>query len=734
MGVLVDGSIFGPRVKFSKGIINTKEGFKYFPDYIDSTINGVFTDKAGIESGKNIDRGSGIILNSSYKGTVTIQRESNTGQDNLYTKKLFGDIELINESGGFDSAVFKFEDMKYLYEHGELPLTDDSRLFLRLGDLEYRISTVRKMLNVYDKDGNDIGEYSPDLSVCYNGQIIQRYNVFNIGMSIDNGGSIKLAGSDIAMIVLRIKNIDPTVVLQRKIAYGMEYYDATLNGYVNTSGEKSQSPSSFIYIPVFVQANTYTSTSSTKFLIKGSGSNWYEANSDIKIKPIHQLVEKMQDEFTRTLFDTYGFVNEPSVTTNLSDYNSAAEPYISNPVSFRPAGGVHFAWTYNPVNNIDTDDIIYNSLNARTSDPPAPEPGEDTPADDPDTDFTPVVPGDVLPGYEVWTYPSTEFINGIPGDIDSWDPLYSSFIFKSYYKSNTGVYQPDSAWEFINDCNNVSISEPFHTLFKIATGHPTLQELISRIYELPFDYDQIFTEPDVMLAKSTISYGFIGPITVDFFNNGDADTTKVHYFNRTTRKFYRLNLGSLQLQKVFNNYLDYTDTVYKLNLPYGAGTVELDPNLLFDNERVTAIIDIKGYLDIDTGFLVIKVLLNNQLYYETSVNVSVDMIANSTNAMAVPVTLAKMFGGMALGGGIISSALKRESSRANEMSLIDIKHKNQLELMNERRARDAANAEYTRENDERRIQGYKDLYIYKTKASMFKDAYKSYMKGKGDDK
>ena len=88
MGVLVEGNIFGPRVKFSKGIINTKEGFKYFPDYIDSTINGVFTDKAGVESGMYIDRARGIILNKNYKGTVTIERMSSTGQDSLYTKKL----------------------------------------------------------------------------------------------------------------------------------------------------------------------------------------------------------------------------------------------------------------------------------------------------------------------------------------------------------------------------------------------------------------------------------------------------------------------------------------------------------------------------------------------------------------------------------------------------------------------------------------------------------------------
>lgn len=302
------------------------------------------------------------------------------------------------------------------------------------------------------------------------------------------------------------------------------------------------------------------------------------------------------------------------------------------------------------------------------------DPGEETvePADDPNTDYTPALPGDVTPGFEEWPYPNDEVIDGDPDDVYSWSPLYSNFIFKSYYKSNTGIFQPDSAWEFINDCTNASISEPFHALFKIATGHPTMQELIARIYELPFDYDLIFTDT-AMLTESTIYYGYVGFITVGFGNNGEADTTAVHYYNRTTKKFYPLDLGSLQLQKVFNNYLDYTDTVYKLNLPYGAGVVELDPNLLFDYGRVTAVINIKGYLDIDTGFLVIKVLLNNQLYYETSVNVAVDMIANSTDVMAVPVTLTKMIGG--LSSGIVGTSMMLESRYNYSTMLAETKNR-----------------------------------------------------------
>lgn len=303
-------------------------------------------------------------------------------------------------------------------------------------------------------------------------------------------------------------------------------------------------------------------------------------------------------------------------------------------------------------------------------DPDEPETVE--PADNPNTDYTPALPGDVTPGFEEWSYPNDEIIDGDPDDVYSWSPLYSNFIFKSYYKSNTGVFQPDSAWEFINDCTNASISEPFHALFKIATGHPTMQELIARIYELPFDYDLIFTDT-AMLTESTIYYGYVGFITVGFGNNGEADTTAVHYYNRTTKKFYPLDLGSLTLQKVFNNYLDYTDTVYKLNLPYGAGVVELDPNLLFDYGRVTAVINIKGYLDIDTGFLVIKVLLNNQLYYETSINVAVDMIANSTDVMAVPVTLTKMIGG--LSSGIVGTSMMLESRYNYSTMLAETKNR-----------------------------------------------------------
>lgn len=348
------------------------------------------------------------------------------------------------------------------------------------------------------------------------------------------------------------------------------------------------------------------------------------------------------------------YINGNKEYKTISSNGNNENIYINYNMLISPIIVPYVDSNYNPSTGNSNGIYIPLTSTVFEGDPEEPDdpvdPGEETvePADDPNTDYTPALPGDVTPGFEEWPYPNNEVVDGNPGDVNAWAPLYSSFIFKSYYKSNTGVFQPDSAWEFINDCTNASISEPFHALFKIATGHPSMQELIARIYELPFDYDLIFTDP-AMLTESTIYYGYIGFITVGFGNNGEADTTAVHYYNRTTKKFYQLNLGSLTLQKVFNNYLDYTDTVYKLNLPYGAGVVELDPNLLFDYGRVTAIINIKGYLDIDTGFLVIKVLLNNQLYYETSVNVAVDMIAYSTDVMAVPVTLTKMIGGLALG-------------------------------------------------------------------------------------
>ena len=670
MGVLVEGNIFGPRVKFSKGIINTKEGFKYFPDYIDSTINGVFTDKAGVESGMNIDRARGIILDSSYKGTIKINRMSSTGQDKLYTKKLFGDIELINESGGFDSAVFQFEDMKYLYEHGELPLTDDSRLFLRLGSLEYRISTVRKMLNVYDKDGNDVGDYLPELSVCYNGKIIQRYNLFNINSSIDSGGTIRLARSDIAMIVLRIKNIDPTVVLQSENSFGIQAYKATLNGYVNTSGEKSQSPSSFIYIPVFIQANTYTSTSSTKFLIQGSNSNWYVANSNIKIKPIHQLVEKMQYESTRELFDAYAFHGEPLETTILSDYYSDAEQYISNPINFQPQGGVHFAWTYNPVNNIDTDDIIYNSLNARPSTPPGPEPGDDTPADDPGTDYTP----DESDGEQEFPFSPGTVIGGDPTgeSVNAYRPSYSNYIFERFYKANDS--DNNNAISFIQDAANPSAFELWGTTFKLLTGHPSPGEIISRVYMLPFEYDEIRGTDSAGYAYSAPVYGPIGPVTLGAKNysenpsqTGAPELDHVHYYLQILNRFKIIDLGTVTIERVFNNYLDYTETKYTLNLPYAAGKIELDPDYLFMNGRISGTVKLIGCIDFDTGELSITVQLNNQLYYQTTVNIAVDRLASVNDNLATPLAISKaVMASAATAGGLSKMLTKKQTDRSKE--------------------------------------------------------------------
>ena len=673
MGVLVEGNIFGPRVKFSKGIINTKEGFKYFPDYIDSTINGVFTDKAGVEPGMNIDIARGIILDSSYKGTVRIKRESNTGQPSLYTKKLFGDIDLINESGGFDAAVFQLNDIKYLYEHGDLPLTDDSRLFLRLGDLEYRISTVRKKLNVYDKDGNDVGDYSPELSVCYNGKIIQSNKIYGFYSSIYSGGSYRamgLAGSDIAMIVLRIKNIDPTVVLQSKYSYGSQNYCATLNGYVNTSGEKSQSPKSIIYIPVFVQANTYTNTKNTKFLIQGSGSNWYVANSNIKIKPIQQLIEKMKNENSTSLFDAYGYIGQPLTKTTLSDFYSDAAPYISDPINFQPQGGVHFAWTYNPVNNIDTDDIIYNSLNARPSDPPAPEPGGDTPADDPDTDYT----QDESDGEQDFPFSPGTVIGGDPtGEaVNAYRPSYSNYIFERFYKANDS--DNNNAITFIQDAANPSAFELWGTTFKLLTGHPTPGEIISRVYMLPFEYDEIRGTDSAGYAYSAPVYGPIGPVTLGAKNysenpsqTGAPELDHVHYYLQILNRFKIIDLGTVTIERVFNNYLDYTETKYTLNLPYAAGKIELDPDYLFMNGRISGTVKLIGCIDFDTGELSITVQLNNQLYYQTTVNIAVDRLATVNDNLATPLAISKaVMASAATAGGLSKMLTNKQSDRSKE--------------------------------------------------------------------
>ena len=291
---------------------------------------------------------------------------------------------------------------------------------------------------------------------------------------------------------------------------------------------------------------------------------------------------------------------------------------------------------------IPLTDTIYEGDPEEPVDPDEPETVE--PADNPETTYTPSLPDDVESGEETWVYPGGDIIGGDPGGYNLFRPSYSNFIFNKYYKGTT-EWNQDSAWEFINDCMNASASEWIHTTYSLVTGKPELGEIVARVYDIPFEYTELFND-SVGIREATPVYGFIGPLTFQYNIKGEPQG-EARYYKEIVNRFYPLDLGTVDIQKVFNNYLDYTDTIYKLNLPYGAGIVELDPDILFNIGVVTANIKLKGYLDFDTGMLIIKVIVNNQLYYETSVNVAVDRVAIANSNAAVQSFFAKATLGIA---------------------------------------------------------------------------------------
>lgn len=296
------------------------------------------------------------------------------------------------------------------------------------------------------------------------------------------------------------------------------------------------------------------------------------------------------------------------------------------------------------------------------------EPETTEPADDPNTDYTP----EVSDGEEDFQYPPGAVVGGLPAALNAYRPSYSNYLFSRYYKSNTD--DNDNASSFIQDAANPSAFELWGATFKLLTGHPTPGEIISRVYMLPFEYNEIKGTDSAGFAYSAPVYGPIGPVTLGAKNysqnpnlTGEPETDNVHYYLQILNRFITLDLGTVTIERVFNNYLDYTETKYTLNLPYTAGKIELDPDYLFMNGRIKGTVKLIGYIDIDTGELTITVQLNGQLYYQTTVNIAIDRLASVNDNLATPLAISKaVMASAATAGGISKLMSKKQPDRSKE--------------------------------------------------------------------
>jgi len=247
-----------------------------------------------------------------------------------------------------------------------------------------------------------------------------------------------------------------------------------------------------------------------------------------------------------------------------------------------------------------------------------------------------------------------DVIDGMPAAVNAYRPSYSNFIFRRWRDDSTNPsFNKQVAQYFITDTDLVGTSSVLQAFFKLVTGKPDPSNIISRIYALPFEYTEIldmgsydggqYEEPEASGATTkecVPCYGVAGPClgVANYNNDGDKVTNfTIHYYDRLTPRFLQIDLGEITVQKIFFNYLDY-QTQYKLHLPYGAGDIEIDPSFLFRENtgikthvgdierRNSGTIHLVGWIDFDSATLFIKIIINGDLYYETIVDIAIDMI------------------------------------------------------------------------------------------------------------
>lgn len=309
----------------------------------------------------------------------------------------------------------------------------------------------------------------------------------------------------------------------------------------------------------------------------------------------------------------------------------------------------HVDSNWNPTDNTTNGTFIPLTDTVFEGDPEPPEEEETLEeADDLNTEYD-LDQGD---GEEQFNYGTSDVISGEPSGLNAFRPSYANYIFKKMRFTSTSqasAYNEHILASMLQDLYTVTFLTATSKYFQLKDSFDATS-VITRIFYLPFEYDEIVTS-SAGIYKSTPYIPIMGPILSSWqWHDGghpenpddytDFKRLAVSYYNQLANKYYILDLGQTSVQKVFNNYLDYMSE-YVLNLPYGAGQVQLDPDILFDGTD-TGVVKLKGYLDVEEGVLTIKVKINEQLVYETSVNVAIDASIANGNMFDISKSLIKM--------------------------------------------------------------------------------------------
>ena len=323
--------------------------------------------------------------------------------------------------------------------------------------------------------------------------------------------------------------------------------------------------------------------------------------------------------------------------------------------------------------------------------PPEPEPPEPDPEGfDPEVNYpddpesvqnlpTPETPQDTssleeyLKGYkdglvEASNYQTEEATNsdsvdGLNGDTSVIQiNTKRSFDYDCYALTNTQVAEMRDDIDSMVGCNWVKVLLALDKSYSAAN-------VIDRVIELPFSptylgsiINTIRSSPcygDAVLCREPVnvsdaakhkklidaSAGVTDVVDLAYDTIGVTPTLPgtvkmpfsgvIKYYTRLLSRYAEVDYGSKTLTRIFGSFLDFTDVNYKLVLPQGESYI-LDTNLIFrdsnGNYTNTAIISIKGFIDLQTGDMLINITCNSELIIQTTINMAVERKLNGKDS------------------------------------------------------------------------------------------------------
>lgn len=267
--------------------------------------------------------------------------------------------------------------------------------------------------------------------------------------------------------------------------------------------------------------------------------------------------------------------------------------------------------------------------------------------------------------YQTEEATNSDSLDGLNGDTSVIQiNTKRSFDYDCYALTNSQVAEMRDDIDSMVGCNFVKILLALDKSYSAAN-------VIDRVIELPFSptflgsiINTIRSSPcygDAVLCREPVpvtdstkhkklidaSAGVTDVVDLAYDTIGQTPTLPatvrmplsgvIKYYTRLLSRYAEVDYGTKTLTRIFGSFLDFTDVNYKLVLPQGESYV-LDPNLLFRDSNGgytnTAELSIKGFIDLQTGDMLLNITCNNELIIQTTINMAVERKLNGKDSAA----------------------------------------------------------------------------------------------------